>query len=168
MPTVALPETSANIVSAATRSFQVPVVVANASFTGVPDTSLVASGTSFSTRQLSHVRCQLFHYPFYRTYPLSVAGAVQSSWVARPWLMYRILGAATPYAPPILPGSINTMSAFTPITPQRLLPVGVPVELNFSGLGFDLVWVEFDTTAGTAGTNQGIDQILVTFTGAGT
>lgn len=163
MPT-AIPEAGTNIVAATTRSLQVPVIVAPTIQFGVAGGDITPLAVFLPTRGMSTIRCQLMHYPIY-----APTAAMASAWVARNYLMYRVVGAAAPFKPTNLAGyTLGGTTGFTPLTPARLLPVGPAVELVFSGAGFEVIWVEFDTTAGTVGPQQGYDLVLVTFTASGT
>jgi hypothetical protein len=121
-----------------------------------------------NAKGMSTVRCQLLHYPVYAP---STPETPANVWLARSYIMFRIVGSTSPFAPTRLGGFIafgGETPRATPLTSVRLLPVGVPVVVDIAGAGFDIVWVEFDTSSGTAGPQQGYDLVLTTFTGSGT
>lgn len=153
------PAAGTTVVSSGQVLFQQRVVVSDDAF------GSAAISTSVQTNGLPRLRIQCLLYP---KYVRNSTAANAQSFVARNFLSYRVLGAAAPFAPIsfddlVPPGNGGSdVSAFIPITPPRLLPVGVPQSFEINAGGFYAIAVEFDTSSGTDAADQGFDLVYYT------
>lgn len=84
------------------------------------------------------------------------------TFVARPWIAWRVVGTAAGDRQPGYP--LFAAEDFIPITTPQLLIVGQPINFTMVAGGLESVSVEFDTTAQEPAVNQGFDRIVVSIT----
>lgn len=111
---------------------------------------------ALGTEGMATARLQVFLYPQYAT--------GLSTYLARNYITWRVLGVAAGQRPVAYTG-LTTVSAM-PLTPPQLLPVGIPVNVQIPSAGFEVIYIEFDTSGGVAGPDQGQDLIVLTLTAA--